>query len=1153
VKRKTSTEKGLAVLLLALCALWGFNRLFVGAPVAHAGTFTAVSCNQADVNAVINGPTHVAVDGDIINIPAGNCTWSGGVSVPSGIGIQIIGAGTQNSNFICTPSVTTGCGAGTPTVTITGGGFAMAPRFGNSLSRLASINFNPPGLPLTIQGTCTPSGCPTVRVDDLVLPSSWAGVNSDNNTLVFSNMWGVVDHNTVGDNTPRSSYVLLANVGHGAWQGIGDFGDNSWASADTFATTQLINLQNNKAVGNGVLTDTDFPCCSAPGTNFGGGRYACEFNQFLPVDTTSGACPNHGTDTTGRPRGARQIEALYNFGTTSGDNGLWGARSGTARIFGNSFTGSAGSLKFYANLDAQRRWRQDVYGPCDGSPGFDTVDGVNYYPGGSGSATMGAVSFNSAVNGYNVTDSGTPGWTVNQWQDYGAPWSIHETAGQGGAEIVSNLSNILTVVVPGQNSAGTGAGTVPSTGSNYQILRATACLDQPGRGAGALLSGPSNAPALASTGHPGPVNQALDPWYEAADTSVATVAIVSATASIINNRDYYTEAPNQVAQSSASFPFTGALLSPSVTSWTSNGGSGRFTFTLSSVSGFAVNGYITIIGSQAGVSHGTNADGPYQIFSIVGNTVTTMVLPGLFTDSGGAGGVGNTMGTGHGTLANRPTTCTTGAGYWATDQGTWNMSGGTSQGIFSTCVSTNTWANSYTPACYPSPLIAGSPCAGGSTAPIANLSPGSLSFGNVLVGSTSAAQNLTLSNTGTATLTISSIAPGGASPADFSQTNNCGSAVTAGGSCTIAVKFTPLSAATFSANITVTDNAAGSPHTASLSGTGITATAGISFSPTSLTFSSQTVGTSSSPQAVTVTNTGSANLVITAIAPTGGSSTSFSQTNNCGTVAASGTCTINVMFTPQAAGALASQICVTDNAPASPQCFNVSGTGTATGNIGFNPASLTFPNTAVGQTSAIQTITVRNSGGSPITISSIAASGDFSETNNCGATLAAGGSCTVSVKFTPTTNGSRTGNITFTDSAPGSPQTVSLQGVGFTPAPQVTLSVATVTFGNQTTGTASNPQVVIVTNTGTASLSISATSITGTNAGDFGQSSTCGGTLAVNASCTYSFVFTPTAAGSRSATFNLTTNAPSSVDHVSLSGTGVMSPNGAPAPQVFGD
>src|SRR5713226_5361280 len=78
----------------------------------HAqGTYTAASCNQSDVNAVINGPTHKAVNGDTIQIPAGSCTWTTGVTVPVGIGITIMGTGTPNTG----PSTT---GAGTPSTTI---------------------------------------------------------------------------------------------------------------------------------------------------------------------------------------------------------------------------------------------------------------------------------------------------------------------------------------------------------------------------------------------------------------------------------------------------------------------------------------------------------------------------------------------------------------------------------------------------------------------------------------------------------------------------------------------------------------------------------------------------------------------------------------------------------------------------------------------------------------------------------------------------------------------------------------------------------------------------------------------------------------------------------------------------------------------------
>ena len=280
-----------------------------------------------------------------------------------------------------------------------------------------------------------------MRVDNLILPTSWEGVNSDNNTVIVNNVFGVADHNTVGDKAPTISYVNFVNVGHSSWLASPTtslWGDLSWASPDTFGTAQAFYLENN-LFNYAAGTDTD---AYDGGGAFGGGRYVCRFNHFNPVNNTSGACANHGTDTGGRMRGARQLEAYYNTGTTSADNGLWGARSGVGIIFGNTFTGSSGSLKYYANLDAQRRWRPDSpWGACDGSYPWDTNDGTNYYPGGSGTSTIGSVS-----GVYTITDRVTTSWGVNQWMSYGTPFSIHDldVSGGAGAELISNTSNSLT-------------------------------------------------------------------------------------------------------------------------------------------------------------------------------------------------------------------------------------------------------------------------------------------------------------------------------------------------------------------------------------------------------------------------------------------------------------------------------------------------------------------------------------------------------------------------------------------------------------------------------------------------------------------------------------------------------------------------------------
>src|SRR5207249_4739455 len=126
----------------------------------------------------------------------------------------------------------------------------------------------------------------------------------------------------------------------------------------------------------------------------------------------------------------------------------------------------------------------------------------------------------------------------------------------------------------------------------------------------------------------------------------------------------------------------------------------------------------------------------------------------------------------------------------------------------------------YTNANWNGNIIAAFKKATAASGPVVRLSPSSLGFPNEIVGTTSAAQAVTLSNIGSATLNISSIAITGANSGDFGQTNNCGTSVAAGAQCTINVTFTPTASGTRSASLSVTDNASGSPQAVSLTGTG---------------------------------------------------------------------------------------------------------------------------------------------------------------------------------------------------------------------------------------------------------------------------------------------------------------------------------------------
>src|SRR5207253_501563 len=109
--------------------------------------------------------------------------------------------------------------------------------------------------------------------------------------------------------------------------------------------------------------------------------------------------------------------------------------------------------------------------------------------------------------------------------------------------------------------------------------------------------------------------------------------------------------------------------------------------------------------------------------------------------------------------------------------------------------------------------------------------------------------------------------------------------------------------------------------------------------------------------------------------------------------------------------------------------------------------SLTFGNQNLNTTSVAQSVTLTNTGTVALSVTSIVASGDFMQTNTCGTSVAAGANCAISVTFTPTATGTRTGAITITDNAAGSPQSVNLTGTGA--APGVSLSPSSLTFGNQ--------------------------------------------------------------------------------------------------------
>jgi hypothetical protein len=200
------------------------------------------------------------------------------------------------------------------------------------------------------------------------------------------------------------------------------------------------------------------------------------------------------------------------------------------------------------------------------------------------------------------------------------------------------------------------------------------------------------------------------------------------------------------------------------------------------------------------------------------------------------------------------------------------------------------------------------------------LSPSTLVFPVQLVGTSSAAQNLTLSNSGSAALTISAISTVG----NFAQTNNCGTSVAGGSSCNIAVTFTPSAKNARTGSLTVTEDSNPTQLTAALNGTGTV----VSLSTNALNFGGQTVGTKGPPLRVMLTNKGSVSLSISHILIQGSDEADFFQTNNCGgSVNANRSCVINVTFAPSTTGTRTATLAIAGNGGGSPQGVLLSGIG----------------------------------------------------------------------------------------------------------------------------------------------------------------------------------------------------------------------------------
>ena len=199
----------------------------------------------------------------------------------------------------------------------------------------------------------------------------------------------------------------------------------------------------------------------------------------------------------------------------------------------------------------------------------------------------------------------------------------------------------------------------------------------------------------------------------------------------------------------------------------------------------------------------------------------------------------------------------------------------------------------------------------------------------------------------------------------------------------------------------------------------------------------------------------------------------------------------------------------------------------------LSASKLTFPATPIGQTNS-QSVTLTNTGSATLQLDNVATTGDFAvQTNTCGTQLLAGNSCSLTIAFTPTVKGARTGVLELTDNAPTNPQTVALKGTGVS----ITLSPTSVNFGSEAIGQSSAPQTFTISNVSTASVTVNSISISGATTDYSISANTCGASLAAGANCSLNVVFDPTKTGKRNGKLTVSNNGGAAAT-ATLTGTG---------------
>ena len=444
---------------------------------------------QTAVNAASSGQTAC------MPTPPGSVTWGTntgsdvGLNVPAGITANLEGWNITDNMYKGGGS----CSGGAPLVTLNATS-ATVSRVTNGTITAEAISANCGESEEHILAVGSENGY--FRVDHITFNGiAQSGSSYDQVGVNTSDAFGVVDHNTF--NNPGD--VFPTAIHNDAYLGVGYYGDNSWAQADTFGSESAVYMENNTYV---YTSGGPFPtgCFDAEE----GGRLVFRFNTGCPFVGT------HGLDSSGRYRSVRSWEVYNNSFTAqpnSNGNMYTGVfmRGGTGYVFSNTFTDTGLStpyltliqLNSYRDTSGYAPWGYaNGYEACDGRGPFDTNAGTIYA---SGTATSGSTLDNTVLSGSPLTSGAYGG------QFSGTTYSMVDTTAGWGSTIASNTTNTMVTNVAAQ--PGAGPAHTASNGDTIEVLSAYPCIDQIGRGVGAYVSADPPTPTAA-------INQASDPAYE---------------------------------------------------------------------------------------------------------------------------------------------------------------------------------------------------------------------------------------------------------------------------------------------------------------------------------------------------------------------------------------------------------------------------------------------------------------------------------------------------------------------------------------------------------------------------------------------------------------------------------------------------------------